>query len=80
MQRDLTTVLKRILSVVPSHELETRAKLNSLIGRLPYTAPELEPNMWHSAAALLGACIPNPIEAWQLEAARIFSGHDGTVQ
>lgn len=74
--RDLSVVIEALLVTIPDTETDLRAKLTSLLGRIPYTAPELAGNMWHETARVLAEAIPNPTLPWQVEVARVFTGRE----
>lgn len=76
-QRNLTKVLDDILALVPVTELALRAQLTSLRETVLYQPPELAPNMWHRASAILGRAIPRLEQEWQIAVARVFGAKDG---
>lgn len=74
--RDLTKVLDEILALVPETELALRAQLTSLRETVLYQPPELAPNMWHRASAILELAIPRLEQEWQIAVARVFAAKE----
>ncbi len=75
--RDLCTVLRRILSVVPPGETKLRAQLNDVKSSADFAPPEGMRLWWRRAAEVLADAVEPHIsagDAWALQVRDIFVG------
>lgn len=72
--RDITAVIRMILSEIPESEKSLVLQLESLLSSAMYSAPELRGERWTQLAGILNNNIPEIKEDWHKRIETILAG------
>lgn len=75
--RNILTVIDRIVAEIPEAETSLRARLASVRETASFTAPEAMTRSWRQLASVLTYELPNPpVETWQSKIGRIIRAEE----